>query len=40
MLHLDEGTVHAWLDGELSPDDAESAARTRRDVRGMPSARR
>jgi hypothetical protein len=27
MLHLDEGTVHAWLDGELSPDDAESAAR-------------
>ena len=27
MLHLDEGTVHAWLDGELSPGDAESAAR-------------
>jgi hypothetical protein len=27
MLHLDEGTVHAWLDGELPPDDAESAAR-------------
>jgi anti-sigma factor RsiW len=27
MLHLDEGTVHAWLDGELPPDAAESAAR-------------
>ncbi len=27
MLHLDEGTVHAWLDGELPPDDAETAAR-------------
>jgi Putative zinc-finger len=27
MLHLDEGTVHAWLDGELSADDAERAAR-------------
>jgi hypothetical protein len=27
MLHLDEGTVHAWLDGELAPDEAESAAR-------------
>ena len=27
MLHLDDGTVHAWLDGELAPDDAESAAR-------------
>ena len=27
MLHLDEGTVHAWLDGELSAEDAESAAR-------------
>jgi anti-sigma factor RsiW len=27
MLHLDEGTIHAWLDGELTPDDAESAAR-------------
>jgi len=27
MLHLDEGTIHAWLDGELPPDDAENAAR-------------
>ena len=27
MLHLDEGTIHAWLDGELAPDDAERAAR-------------
>jgi hypothetical protein len=27
MLHLDEGTVHAWLDGELPPDDAAHAAR-------------
>jgi len=27
MQHLDEGTIHAWLDGELPPDDAESAAR-------------
>src|SRR5438045_4708441 len=23
MQHLDEGTSHAWLDGELSPSDAE-----------------
>jgi len=23
MQHLDEGTIHAWLDGELSPADAE-----------------
>jgi anti-sigma factor RsiW len=22
MQHLDEGTIHAWLDGELSPDEA------------------
>jgi len=27
MLHLDEGTIHAWLDGELPPDEAEEAAR-------------
>ncbi len=27
MQHLDEGTIHAWLDGELSADDAERAAR-------------
>jgi putative zinc finger protein len=27
MQHLDEGTIHAWLDGELPPDEAESAAR-------------
>jgi len=27
MLHLDEGTIHAWLDGELPPADAENAAR-------------
>ena len=27
MLHLDEGTIHAWLDGELTPDDAERATR-------------
>ncbi len=23
MQHLDEGTIHVWLDGELSPSDAE-----------------
>jgi hypothetical protein len=23
MQHLDEGTIHAWLDGELSPSEAE-----------------
>ena len=23
MQHLDEGTIHAWLDGELSPTDTE-----------------
>ena len=23
--HLDEGTVHAWLDGALPPDEAEHA---------------
>ena len=22
MKHLDEGTIHAWLDGELSPDES------------------
>src|SRR4051812_2046514 len=22
MQHLDEGTIHAWLDGELPPDEA------------------
>src|SRR6476620_7117002 len=22
MQHLDEGTIHAWLDGALSPDEA------------------
>ena len=22
MQHLDEGTIHAWIDGELSPDEA------------------
>ena len=27
MLHLDEGTIHAWLDGELPAHEAESAAR-------------
>ena len=27
MQHLDEGTIHAWLDGELSPLEAEQAAR-------------
>jgi Putative zinc-finger len=27
MQHLDEGTIHAWLDGELPPDEAEAAAR-------------
>jgi Putative zinc-finger len=25
MQHLDEGTIHAWLDGELSPAEAEAA---------------
>jgi hypothetical protein len=25
MRHLDEGTIHAWLDGALSPDAAERA---------------
>lgn len=27
MQHLDEGTIHAWLDGELSAEEAERAAR-------------
>ena len=22
MQHLDEGTIHAWIDGELPPDEA------------------
>jgi len=22
MQHLDEGTIHSWLDGALSPEDA------------------
>jgi hypothetical protein len=26
MQHLDEGTIHAWLDGELSADEAEKIA--------------
>jgi hypothetical protein len=26
MPHLDEGTIHAWLDGALSPAEAEAAA--------------
>ncbi len=26
MQHLDEGTIHAWLDGELSPDEASNVA--------------
>lgn len=25
MQHLDEGTIHAWLDGALSPDEAAKA---------------
>jgi predicted anti-sigma-YlaC factor YlaD len=25
MQHLDEGTIHAWLDGELSPEEAARA---------------
>jgi CarboxypepD_reg-like domain/Putative zinc-finger len=25
MQHLDEGTIHAWLDGELPPAEAEAA---------------
>ncbi len=25
MQHLDEGTIHAWLDGALSPDEARQA---------------
>jgi putative zinc finger protein len=27
MQHLDEGTIHAWLDGALPPLDAEQAAK-------------
>ncbi len=27
MQHLEEGTVHAWLDGELAADEAERVAR-------------
>lgn len=27
MQHLDEGTIHAWLDGALSADEAESVAK-------------
>src|SRR4029078_13590409 len=26
MQHLDEGTIHAWLDGELPADEAEKIA--------------
>ena len=26
MQHLDEGTIHAWLDGELPADEAERIA--------------
>src|SRR4026209_1450297 len=26
MQHLDEGTIHAWLDGELPADEAEKMA--------------
>ncbi len=40
MLHLDEGTVHAWLDGELSAGRRRERRATRCDVRGMPNARR
>jgi anti-sigma factor RsiW len=25
MQHLDEGTIHAWLDGALTPDEAAQA---------------
>jgi len=27
MRHLDEGTIHAWLDGALAPPEAEQAAK-------------
>ncbi|HMA24081.1 MAG TPA: zf-HC2 domain-containing protein, partial [Gemmatimonadaceae bacterium] len=27
MQHLDEGTVHAWLDGALSGDEAAAVAK-------------
>jgi len=27
MQHLDEGTIHAWLDGALPPLDAEQVAK-------------
>ena len=27
MPHPDEGLIHAWLDGELSPDEAARVAR-------------
>ena len=27
MQHLDEGTIHAWLDGALSPDEAAAVER-------------
>jgi anti-sigma factor RsiW len=33
MQHLDEGTIHAWLDGALSP---EEAARANAHVEGCP----
>ena len=23
MQHLDEGTIHAWIDGELSPEQGD-----------------
>lgn len=26
MQHLDEGTIHAWIDGELPPDEANDVA--------------
>src|SRR5579871_3717600 len=31
MQHLDEGTVHAWLDGALAPEEARRAEEHARD---------
>lgn len=48
MQHLDEGTIHAWLDGALAPNEAsaaeahvqscESCARAVAEARGLIAA--
>ena len=50
MQHLDEGTIHAWLDGALAPNEAHAAeahvqtcvacAQSLAEARGLVAARR